>query len=94
MRGSSLKLIHVTIILSIAINLSFSSESERDEFQPDADQTYQEEYMEESPPSERPTGILSKFDNLVHWAMKEEQIFHLAKVRHQRLMFEVDILKE
>jgi hypothetical protein len=49
-------------------------------------------YEEELPKLKR--GIMRKFDSLMNWAIKEEQIFELAKTRQQRLKIETEILDE
>jgi hypothetical protein len=41
-----------------------------------------------------PSPLMNKFEDLVQTAIKEEQIFELAKQRYERLTLEVKILKE
>jgi hypothetical protein len=62
-----------------------------DQFQPDTHNETEEQPTETEEP---PTGILNTFDNLVHFAIKEEHIFKLAKERYQRLKLETEVLKE
>jgi hypothetical protein len=39
-------------------------------------------------------GLLKTFENLTHWALKEERIFELSKARYQSLKKEMKILEE
>jgi hypothetical protein len=39
-------------------------------------------------------GLLKTFENLTHWAVKEERIFELSKARYQSLKKEMKILEE
>jgi hypothetical protein len=41
-----------------------------------------------------PSPLMNSFEDLIQTAIKEEQIFELAKQRYERLTLEVKILKE
>jgi hypothetical protein len=77
-------------ILLLVVSNKYSYCESGEEFEPNMETDVNDD--EKSP--KRPLGILRKFDSLVEWAMREEEIFNLAKARYQRLKSEVEVLEE
>jgi hypothetical protein len=80
-----------SFILLLVVSNKYSYCESGEEFEPNIE-TDVDDDDEKSP--KRPLGILRKFDSLVEWAMREEEIFNLAKARYQRLKSEVEVLEE
>jgi hypothetical protein len=86
MKGPNLG--HIVFVLFIFTKTNFvNCATNHRQQEPEAN-----EYEEYAEPMKK--GVLRKFESLVHWAMKEEQIFELATARHQRLKFETELLEK